>query len=318
METEGETMSKVLFCSSRPLHRAENIEAVWDAWEGKKIFGQLNNRLLCDELFRTDTDLIITDEFIAFSLVPVIHIYHGAPAGKTYGLDMERPYIIKATTNHLDYVVTTSPDMVSLTARQSGISEDKVLSLGMPRMDKYFREWPKVSEKRTYLFAPTFRADGEPAFPEIDWSEIDRLLSDDEALLVKPHMCQDRLVWGEYKHIAHIPSQLPTTPFLMGCDVVVTDYSSILFDAHVAGKPVVLFEKDPRFRIFRSMYLPYPNGYAGRYATNEAELVEVLRSATYQTSEDINCKNKCLSSCDGHSTERIVELMKEVIDDKHR
>ena len=306
-------MSKVLFCSCRPLHRAENISAVWDAWEGEKIFGQMNGRLLCDELFRSDTDLIVTDEFVAFSPVPVIHIYHGAPSGKTYGLDMERPYINTDTTKQLSYVVTTSPDMVPLTARQCGISEDKVLPLGMPRMDKYFKEWPRISDKRTFLFAPTFRAEGEPNFPSIDWEQIDSLLNDDEALLVKPHMCQDRLVFGEHRHIVHIPSQLPTTPFLMASDVIVTDYSSILFDAHVAGKPVVLFEKDARFRIFRSMYLPYPAGYAGRYATDEADLVEAMRSATYQTDEDIRCLEKNCAACDGHSTERVIKLMEEII-----
>ena len=94
---------------------------MWDAWTGEKIFGQLNQYLMCDELMRSDTDLVVTDEFVAFSPVPVIHIYHGAPAGKTYGHDMERSYINSDTSKQLSYVVTTSPEMVSLTARQCGI-----------------------------------------------------------------------------------------------------------------------------------------------------------------------------------------------------
>lgn len=307
---------KVLFTSCRPLHRAENIKAVWDAWEGDKIFGQLNNRLLCDELFRTDTDLIVTDEYVAFSMVPVIMINHGAPGGKVVGLDMERPYINKFVTEQITNIVVSSEYLIPFAAKQSGISIEKVSALGMPRTDAYFKEWPRLSEKRTYLFAPTFRADGEPRFPDIDWELIDSLLTDDEALLVKPHMCQERLVNEEYKHIAHVYNMLPSTPFLMGCDVVVTDYSSIAFDAHVAGKPVVLFEKDCKYRIFRSMYLPYPEGYAGRYATNEEELVTALRSATYQTEEDLACKEKCCSACDGHSTERVIKLMEDILNGK--
>ena len=309
---------KVLFTSCRPLHRAENIEAVWNAWEGEKIFGQLNQYLMCDELMRVDTDLVVTDEFVTFSPVPVIHLYHGAAGGKTYGLDMERPYVNKDTMRNLSYVVTSThdPQLIEATARQCDLPVERVLPLGMPRTDAYFRKWPKLSDKRTYLFAPTFRANGEPRFPDIDWALIDSLLTDDEALLVKPHMCQERLVSEEYKHIAHIYNMLPSTPFLMGSDVLVTDYSSILFDAHIAGKPVVLFEKDARFRLFRNMSLPYPSGYAGRYATDEKDLVEAMRSATYQTAEDLNCKEKCCSACDGHSTERVIKLMEDILNGK--
>ena len=307
---------KVLFTSCRPLHRAENIEAVWNAWEGDKIFGQMAGNLVCDELFRSDTDLIVTDEFVAFSPVPVVMIFHGAAGGKSYGLDMERPYVNEDTMKYLSYVITTSKDMIPMTAKQCGILEDRVLPYGMPRTDAYFKEWPRLSDKRVYLFAPTFRADNEPRFPEIDWAQIDSLLTDDEALLVKPHMVQERLVNEEYKHIAHVYSMLPTTPFLMGSDVLVTDYSSILFDAHIAGKPVVLFEKDVKYRMFRKMYMPYPDGYAGRYATNEEELVEAMRTATFQTEKDLECKEKNCSACDGHSTERVIKLMEDILNGK--
>ena len=309
---------KVLFTSCRPLHRAENIKAVWDAWEGEKIFGQLNGHLLCEELFRTDTDLLVTDEYVAFSPVPTIMIFHGAAGGKSYGLDMERPYVNTETMKFLDYVITSTRDlkMIRMTAKQCGVPEEKVLPLGLPRTDAYFKEWPRLSDKRVYLFAPTFRAEGEPRFPDIDWGLIDSLLTDDEALLVKPHMAQERLVTEEYQHVAHIPSQLPTTPFLMGSDVIVTDYSSIVFDAHIAGKPVVMFEKDIKYRMFRGMYLLYPSSYGGRYAKNETELVEVMRSATEQTAGDLICKEKCCSACDGHSTERLIKLMEDILNGK--
>lgn len=278
----------------------------------------MNGQLYCDELMRSDTDLIVTDEFVRFSPVPVIMLFHGAAGGKSYGLDMERPYVDKDTMRQLSYVVTSTHDsrMMEMTAKQCGVPIEKVLPLGMPRTDKYFKEWPRLSDKRTYLFVPTFRAIGEPRFPDIDWEYLDSLLNDDEALLVKPHMLQERLITGTYKHIAHVSSQFQSTPFLMGSDVIITDYSSILFDAHIAGKPVVLFEKDARFRLFRNMYLPYPNGYAGRYATDEKDLVDVLRTANYQTDEDLDCLDKCCSACDGHSTERVIKLMEDILNGK--
>lgn len=309
-------MGKVLFTSSRTLDRAENIQAVWMAWEGEKRFGQLSERLICPELLRSDIDLVVTDEFLAFAPCPVIMIFHGPTGGKSYGHDMERPYIDKSYTDLLDYVIVTTDKMNKMVAHQCGVDESKILPLGMPRTDIYFGEHRRLSDKRVYLYVPTFRGEGEPKFPEIDWELVDSLLNDDEALLVKPHMLQERLVTKEYKHIAHVSSEIPTTPFLLGSDVVITDYSSILFDAHIAGKPVVLFEKDCKYRMFRRMYLDYPYGYAGRYATDERTLVDMLRTATYQTSEDLDCLELCCSACDGHSTERVIKLMEDIINGK--
>ena len=314
--TKVTPMSKVLFTSTRPLSRAENIKAVWDAWTGDKLFGHMDQRLICEELFRSDIDLVVTDEFVAFAPCPVMMIFHGPTGGKSYGHDMERPYINDSFTEQLDYVVVTTDKMTRMVAHQCRVDESKILPLGMPRTDAYFGEHERLSDKRVYLYVPTFRGEGEPKFPSIDWDLIDSLLKDDEALLVKPHMLQAQLVGGGYKHIAHVPSMIPTTPFLLGSDVVITDYSSILFDAHIAGIPVVLFEKDAKYRMFRRMYLEYPYGYAGRYARSETELVDMMRSAKYQTKEDLDCLELCCSACDGHSTERVIKLMEDIINGK--
>ena len=120
------------------------------------------------------------------------------------------------------------------------------------------------------------------------------------------------LLNGEYRHITAAPQDVPTTPYLLDCDVLITDYSSIMLDAHIAGKPVVLFDKEPGFVDARGMYLQYPGEYASRYCIDEDSLVELARGANTQKRADIECRRKTAADCDGHATERVVELIKSM------
>ena len=303
---------RTLFTSRRPLQRAENIKAIYDAYDGEKAFSQMDLHLRIPDADMRDYDLLVTDEFTAESPGKVILVGHGIAGGKTYGFDQPQPYINRRCAELLTYVVTTSEEMIPLTAKQSGVSESQVLALGMPRTDAYFRPYQRKSSKRIYLYAPTYRGVNEPEMPSVDWQRIDSLLSDRELLIVKPHMLTGELLHGEYRHIKAASSDVPTTPYLLECDVLITDYSTIMLDAHVAGKPVILFDKDFSFASVRGMYLRYPDEYAGRYCTDEDKLVKLARFANAPLRADIKCGRKTAGACDGHSTERVINLIKSI------
>lgn len=316
----NEARPLVLFTSVRPLERAENIKAVYDAYPGNKMFTKLtykrNNRLIVEGQCK----LLVTDEYPTKVKAPFIMIGHGASGGKSYGLDMPKPYVSERDQEYLLWAISTSEDTVDLVARQSGISRDKVLPYGMPRTDVYFSK-PEVAQtqgKRIYLYAPTFRntGAGEKRPPETDWELIDSLLTDDEVLIIKKHMLMQMGMGRQYKHITEVSPSLPSAQFLMECDVLITDYSSIMLDAHIAGKPVVLFEKDwESYSQTRGMARPYPEGYASRHTSDEEELIRLLRDAAENGpgEEDIRCRQETCSACDGHSTERVVKLIEESV-----
>ena len=106
---------------------------------------------------------------------------------------------------------------------------------------------------------------------------------------------------------------MPSTPYLMDCDVLITDYSSIMMDAHILQKPVVLFEKKPGYLETRGMYLEYPGEYSSRYAVTEDELIDLMRTAKNQTETEIRCREKTAGACDGHSTQRVVDLIRSTV-----
>ena len=50
---------RTLFTSRRPLQRAENIKAIYDAYDGKKAFSQMDPRLRIPDADMRNYDLLI-------------------------------------------------------------------------------------------------------------------------------------------------------------------------------------------------------------------------------------------------------------------
>ena len=314
-------MKTALFTSNRELIRAENITALYDWYDESKEFIRTRPGTQDDRLSSTKYAIRICDEFIGSSPGKAIMIGHGLAGAKTFGLDQPFPYHAKNRARLLTWVITTSEEMIPITARQSGVPESRVLPLGMPRTDLYFGRkkgdgGTPFANKRVYLYVPTFRNRNEGRLPKIDWRKLDSMLTDDEMFIVKAHMVTGSILncpVGTYRHIVEASSQAPSTPYLLDCDVVITDYSSIMLDAHILRKPVVLFEKELGYTSSRGMYLKYPDDYSSRYCQTDRELVDMIRRARGQGDVEKRCLERTAGACDGHSRERIANLIKETI-----
>ena len=307
----------VLFASSRPLERAENLRAIYEAYAGDKAFVRLSPWRRNPEITSGKYSLLVADEFPAESPGKAILIGHGITGGKVSGLDQLYPYITKKDTDLLTYVITTSETMRPISARQCGVSEERALPLGMPRTDAYVGKTKGdggtfLAKKRAYLFAPTYRAKEDPPYPDIDWAYLDGELRDDEVLVVKAHMIGRPWLVNHYRHITEVPATEASTPYLIDCDVVITDYSSIILDGFLLGKPAVLFEKNLGYLQSRGMYLRYPEGYTSRYCNDEKGLIRLLRSAVRLNDYEKRCMHMTAGACDGHSTERVCELIRSL------
>ena len=294
-------MNTVLFTSSRPLSRAENLRTVYDAYDGPKVFAQLNWWRKSPEI--RNYKVMVTDEIPSEKKETVIFIPHGIEGTKKYGLDQPHGYATREECQMIDYAICQSKETVSLMAYQLGLKEEQVLPLGMPRTDNYVRKCDHM--KRVYLYAPTFHTE-----KYVNWDTLDEMLDDDEIFIVKPHMISGELVSSEYKHIFPASKDEPTEPYLMSCNVLVTDYSSIMLDGLYARIPVVLFTRDRGYLRKHGMYFNYPEGYSSYFASNEEDLIDMLHKAEWK---DEDKRTFFCGACDGHSTERVIELIRSVV-----
>ena len=316
----------VLFATNHSLERAENIRPIYEAYDGAK---ELVSPVEAIAKF-TGYPVVVTDTLTPH--VPdkdfaLVNIGHGIAGGKLYGTDEQRNGIDPRALAQTDFVVNASTRTCGLVAKQYGIAPDKVVPLGFPRTDAMVGRRKGdggtilADHPRAYLYAPTFRGpnDGDH-LPVIDWALVDSTLEDDELLVIKRHYFTLRPVTSAgYEHIVELSPNEGSTPYLIDCDVLITDYSSIIFDGYVLGKPCVLLTDDmDAYMSSRGMYLDYPRQYSSRWLDaegNEEGLLAMVRDAAARGMGDT--ENECLSlvadMCDGHSTERVIDLIRGLL-----
>ena len=312
----------VLFNSSRPLGRCENLTAVWDAYDGPKLFVQEGFA----DVSQHGCAVVVTDEFVRRkrSGQTVVMVEHAISGGKLYGVDQPHGVYTREACGLTDWYVTSSEGTRAFAASAAGIPIERCLPLGLPRTDAYFGKRKGDGRtflakfQRAYLFAPTFRASWEPEAPGIDWDAIDAQLDDDEILVVKRHMITgEPMLGGSYAHIAEVDSSEPSTPYLIDCDAAITDYSSIVLDGYVLGKPSVLFAPDDDLAAYeaaRGFYMDYPGGYGHVRAKDAGSIVMCARLAALEGMNGVErtCLERTAGACDGRSTGRVIELVRSL------
>ena len=326
-------MNRVLFNSCRPLGRCENITAVYEAYKGDKFFfGGIKGLGGYVDVSRRQENVIVSDEFV-FRKRPeqkVVMIAHGLTGGKLYGADQRQGMFAsrRETCALVDWYVTSSEYGRRFASSAAGIPIERCIPLGMPRTDAYFGKEKGQGRtvlaraRRSYLFAPTFRSRYDLPAPRIDWRKIDALLEDDECFVVKRHMNSGGSYTGyKLSKVIEAENSEPSTPYLIDCDVLCTDFSSIMFDVHLMGKPVVLTcDKNNPYLDSRGMYMEYPDEYSSRSlhaAGNEERFLEMVREAYENGPQeaDIECREKVAGACDGHSAERVAEFARGLLEE---
>ena len=179
---------------------------------------------------------------------------------------------------------------------------DKFVSrLGIPRTDVFFgeerlaasrdavrRRYGLPGDKRVILYAPTFRGDSVTDARATDDLDLDRLhdvLDDDHVLLVRLHpFVRARTVIGpELAGFAIDASDHPDINELMlVSDVLVTDYSSAIYEFSLLGRPMAFFAPDyEAYERERGFYFDYRTGVPGPIFETTDELAAYLRAGQF-------------------------------------
>lgn len=313
-------MSKpVLFVTGlgKEKERAENMNALFNSYNGDKEFISTHDVDYGNKVVSGNYDLMIIDVFPIISPGKAVMIWHSIMGGKFIGLNDRTTYYRSTYAKLMDHAIGSGKATIDMLYKATMIPKDKILNLGMPRTDRYIGKTKGdghtfLADKRAYLYVPTYRGLHEPQLPPIDWKWLDKQLTDDEVLVVKGHPYGLPIVVPECEHIVGISPMEQTVNYLYDCDVVITDYSTTMFDGFLLNKPCVLFEKSTGYVRTRGMYLKYPDQYSSRYATNERELIKQIRAADGLSQVELNCIDLVADTCDGHSCERICKLIDEM------
>ena len=331
--------NRVLFYTIRADGRLlENIDCVFRACNCKKVvFAHMlpHSFLLSLRARRLmlTSRVIVTDDYLKYCRdttlrngQKLVQLWHAPGAFKCFGLDApSRLSETQERATHAQYtdVCVSSETVRRYYAQAFGVPLSVVKPLGTPRTDALLdrdarraakdallERCPCLKGKTVYLYAPTFREqNGQlvPFDPQLDFAALEETLRDDELLVITRHPVMKTPFFqdGRYRRIVDLTNE-PTDMLLCAADVLITDYSSVLFDAALCGVPCVFWCPD-RHAYERGFYLDFDNDLPGEIVETAGDLPDAIRrAAANRNNEKLRafCSAQ-MSACDGGATKRI-------------
>jgi len=272
-------------------------------------------------------------------------LWHGAGAFKKFGFSRKDIKHVHSAYKKYTKAIVSSNDIIGCYAEAFGITEDKVKATGIPRTDIFFdeqyiknkkdelyKEYPMLKGKKVVLFAPTYR--GTPFSNEANYDfeklKLDKIyeeLKDEYVFVFKWHP-------AIYNNIQRGIDTLPNfsnynefyldlshyrdiNDLLLVTDILITDYSSVIFDYALVNKPIVYFTYDlEEYENGRGLYYEFKEYVYGDVVKTCDELIKSIKNANM--AEELRQKfiNKFMSACDGKSTEKTYKwIFENNIDD---
>ena len=232
----------------------------------------------------------------------VLQLWHGTGSIKKFGQDSNTGRLRELERRHnanIDFLFVNSAGLVREYAGAFGVPESKVYATGLPRTDwlltllsdknkaEKTREirgkiakcmgWGSLKDKKIILYAPTFR-DNEADNPKLHMnvSKLAETLPDDYLIFLKLHPFVSRAFKENDlpDRVINVSDYQDLNELMVVSDVLITDYSSIIFDFVVLDKPMYFFADDILdFEANgRGFYLDYRNDLPGILPSCETEL----------------------------------------------
>ena len=247
-------------------------------------------------------------------------------------LDPLYVYESQADSKETDLILSGSRQFTEI-ARDAFWYDGEIFECGVPCNDPLFNKSHTAREKVLALFgapestgiilyAPTFRDGEDNSFELPDFEAVvhrlEVLSGQPWILLVRFHpLDQGQLAKVHFSEKVLNGSPYPDSQDLTkAADLLITDYSSIMYDFILQYKKGIIFAPDvqryERTRGLRGLFweVPYP------IAQSQAELLQSL-DRLFEPEFPVRVKdflqNKVHSFDDGHASERVVERIKNVI-----
>ncbi len=265
-----------------------------------------------------------------------IQVWHGCMMLKKIEydvLDKLGDYYVKCMKQDnkmADFMISNS-DFATKMYQNTFRYKGKILEYGTPKNDilitnsnfikrKVYKTLNIKENANLLLYAPTFRNDYNNNPYNIDFEKLKNLLEKNTnekwEVIIRLHpnikeperliKCNNYINGSKYDDMQEL---------ICACDILITDYSSIMFESIIASKPVILYANDiDSYNYERGLYfnfsqLPFP------IAKDNIELLNIIKE--FDENEILNnyveFKKKFGLIDDGHASERVTDLIIKLI-----
>ena len=315
----------------------------------KRLKAKIKAQIKFIKLFAQCHFLLLVDYFpLAYIVSPrketeIIQLWHGCGLMKRMGYAVtsgkfgmsEKAKKRYPMHNSYTLVCTSSPQVTEGFIDAFRCNPNAVKSIGVLRTDVYFNEKfkqnalnkvrgmiPEIGNKKIILYAPTYRGRIATSYIDcpLDYKELKVQLSDKYILLTKFHplMAKDGLTESQRLRalgfVFDVSSLLTPQEALCVADILIADYSSIMFEYLLLERPIISYVFDlDTYIADRGLFFTYDQSAPGPYVFDQDELTKAILTVDewFDVERIREYKNKFMSACDGHSTERIYKYVFE-------
>lgn len=227
-----------------------------------------------------------------------------------------------------DYICYSAENERPIYYRDFNARPESMIPTGLPRNDELYHVDPnKVIEikknlnipedKKVILYAPTWR-DSEDfgksyqIKPPIDCDVWKKALSDEYVVILRTHPYTNELMGVTFDDFFFDGTMYPrVNDLMMISDMLISDYSSIIFDYCVLERPVICFGYDyEAYAEKRGFYIDLETVIPSGIIRDETHLIEHIKSMDY---EEQVAKTKVMKenhvTYGGNATEQIVNVV---------
>lgn len=266
-----------------------------------------------------------------------IQIWHACGAFKKFGFsaigsgDSNSEEFEKNAHKFYTHVVVSSEITGNIYSEAFGVPKHKIYPLGVPRTDIFFNQakilkikeqilsgYPNLANTINVLYAPTFRGNpSERTRFSLPFSfEIFDGLPNSYRIIIKLHPVvniENIKIPKKYQEkVIVLPSSQDVNEWMIFCDILMADYSSLIFEYALLNKPIVFYPYDlDKYFDERGFYFDYYSYTYGEVIKNQQEIVSAILNAKKIMNDFDEQRqsflDKFMSECYGKSSQKIID-----------
>lgn len=281
---------------------------------------------------RTSPLFVVDNAYLPVHVAPhrpgtrVVQVWHAASAIKRFGVDTVRPPDEPERTflhRHYDNVVVSAEAVRPVYAAGLRTPLERVLALGIPRTDFFYDQeamaearrrllaaHPGLAGRRVILHAPTLRGRGSAkvSAAALDPVRLRSRLPAEYALVLKPHpnVATSSLPAGGYDVLVDPAEDM--NALLALADILVTDYSSAVFEFALLRRPMVLLVGDlDEYARDPGVCLDVATDLVGTQVIDTDGVATAILDDRFDLSGYDAFLARHMGACDGRASARFVE-----------
>ena len=229
-----------------------------------------------------------------------------------------------------DYAIAGSTSLRRIYSEVFGIEEESILPTGLPRIDnildetenkrkirEFQKEHPELKGKKLIIFAPTFRGMGAKTafypYDKLDMKRIYDMCGDEYVFIFKMHPFIQELpeTPAEYRdRIKDFTGIGDVNDLLPVIDIMITDYSSIIYEFSLFRRPILFFAYDKeQYSVIRGFQSDYDDFAPGKVCTTFDELEQAIVNEDFEVEKVDRFVEANFDHLDTGSTDRVIDQL---------